>query len=221
MLISGQNLFVTFCLMWPWNLTDYLDRLPPLCRLKICAALRSHQRIQARVTVRKHSIWVKISDFCPVRHWKVDGWPGKTSSMPKQWRFFVSCVTLTFDGWSWRIIGHLFYATSSLVHHFVSISEFKLKLRSGNVQFGAKFVVISVTITFDLWPWPFDWISLPSVVITPENLMVIRWEKHCEQMWQVDGWADGRTDRVVPRAAWSQLKIAINGEWQRLPIEFL
>ena len=43
--------------------------------------------------------------------------------------------------------GHLFYATSSLVHHFVLIGEFKLKLQSGNVQFGSK-----STISWAVWP---------------------------------------------------------------------
>ena len=34
-----------------------------------------------------------------------------------------------------KTIGHLFYATSSFVHHFVAIGEFKLQLQSGNTQF--------------------------------------------------------------------------------------
>ena len=33
--------------------------------------------------------------------------------------------------------GHLFYATSSFVHHFVAIDEFKLDLQSGNAQSGS------------------------------------------------------------------------------------
>ena len=37
-------------------------------------------------------------------------------------------------------MGHLLYAISSCVHHFVAIYEFKLELRSGNTQTGAKFV---------------------------------------------------------------------------------
>ena len=37
-----------------------------------------------------------------------------------------------------KIIGHLFYATSSFVHHFVAISEFKLELQSENAQFESK-----------------------------------------------------------------------------------
>ena len=40
---------------------------------------------------------------------------------------FLGRVTLKFDGWPWKTIGHLFYATSSVVHHFVAIGEFKLE----------------------------------------------------------------------------------------------
>ena len=51
-------------------------------------------------------------------------------------------------------------------------------------------VVTSVTLTFDLWPWPFAWTSLLSLVITPENFMMIRWREHGEK-----GVTDGQTDR--------------------------
>ena len=50
-------------------------------------------------------------------------------------------------------------------------------------------VVTSVTLTFDFWPWPFAWTSLPSLVITPENFMIIRWWEHSEK-----GVTDRRTD---------------------------
>ena len=60
----------------------------------------------------------------------------------------------------------------------------------------------SVTLTFDLWPGPFPWTSLLSLVITPENFMMIRWWEHGEK-GVTDGQTDGRTDR---RTAWSQLK---------------
>ena len=51
-------------------------------------------------------------------------------------------------------------------------------------------VLTSVTLTFDLWPWPFAWTSLLSLVITPENFMMIRWWEHGEK-----GVTDGQTDR--------------------------
>ena len=41
-------------------------------------------------------------------------------------------VTLKFDGWPRKSIGHLFYSTLSFLHHFVAIGEFKLELQSGN-----------------------------------------------------------------------------------------
>ena len=55
-------------------------------------------------------------------------------------------------------------------------------------------VVTSVTMTFDLWPRPFAWTSLLSLVITPENFMMIRWWEHGEK-GVTDGQTDGRTDR--------------------------
>ena len=42
-------------------------------------------------------------------------------------------------------------------------------------------VMTSVTLTFDLWPWPFAWTSLLSIVITPENFMMIQWQEHSEK----------------------------------------
>ena len=69
-------------------------------------------------------------------------------------------------------------------------------------------VLTSVTLTFDLWPWTFAWTSLWSLVITPENFMMMPWGKHSEK-----GVTDGRTDRqtenTIHRAAWSQLKIHV------------
>ena len=111
--------------MWPWNLTDDLEnnRAPLLCCFKLCASFHSHQWILIGVTVRKRPIWVKIDDF-------------------------LSRVTLKFDRWPWKTIGHLLYATSDFVHHFVAIGQFKLELQSGNAQFGSK-----STIFLAVWPW--------------------------------------------------------------------
>ena len=78
-----------------------------LYSVKLCALFQSHQWIKTGVTVWKHSIWVKIGDFLP--H-----------------------VTLKFNRWPWKPIGHLFYIISTFVHHFVTIGEFKLELQSGN-----------------------------------------------------------------------------------------
>ena len=42
-------------------------------------------------------------------------------------------------------------------------------------------VLTSVTLTFDFWPWPFAWTSLLSLVIIPENCMMIQWWEHSQQ----------------------------------------
>ena len=78
-----------------------------------------------RPIVRKRPIWVKMGDV-------------------------LYRVTLKFDGWPWKTIGHLFYSTSSFVHHFVAIGEFKLELQSGNAQFGSNSTIF---IACDLAIW--------------------------------------------------------------------
>ena len=55
-------------------------------------------------------------------------------------------------------------------------------------------VLTSVTLTFDLWPWPFARTSLLSLVITPESFMMIWWWEHGEK-GVTDRRTDGRTDR--------------------------
>ena len=54
-------------------------------------------------------------------------------------------------------------------------------------------MLTSVTLTFDLWPWPFAWTSLLSMVITPENFMMMPWYEHGEK-GVTDGQRDRRTD---------------------------
>ena len=93
------------------------------CFIKLCASFQSHWWIQTGVTVRNCPIRVKLSDF-------------------------LSIVTLKFDGWPWKTIGHLFYVVSSFVRHFIAIGEYKLKLQSRNAQFGSK-----SAIDCPVWPW--------------------------------------------------------------------
>ena len=95
----GQILWFLYpCDLEIWHMTLKNNRAPVLCYLKLCASFRSHWWIQTRVTIRKRQIWVKFDDF-------------------------YSYVTLKFDVWPCKKIGHLFYATSSFVHHFVAIGE--------------------------------------------------------------------------------------------------
>ena len=120
---SGSNAtLLEPCDLEIWRMTFKNNRAPLLCYFKLCASFRSHWWIQTGVTVRKCPIWVKFNAF-------------------------YSHVTLKFDGWPSKTIGHLFYATSSFVHHFVAIGEFKLELQSGNAQSGSNLTF------FPVWPW--------------------------------------------------------------------
>ena len=152
---------------------------------------------------------------------KCDGWPWKTlghlfyaasslciisqSSVNSNLSYSPEMSTLDFEIWRMTLtIRHLSYTISNFVHHVISICESKLKLWPGNTQNKAKFVFTSMTFTFNLWPWPFAWASLLSMVITPDIfIMIWWWWKHSERC---DGRTDKRTDCTIDRAAWSQLK---------------
>ena len=103
-------------------MTSKNNRTLLLYYVKLCASFPIHWWIQTGFTFKKRSIRVKFGDM-------------------------LSRVTLKFDRWPWKTIGHLFYATSSFVHHFVAIGEFKLELQSGNTQSGSK-----STIFLAMWP---------------------------------------------------------------------
>ena len=119
----GQIRFLEPCDLEIWRMTLQNNRAPLLCYFKLCASFHTHWWFQISVTVRKRSIRVKIDDF-------------------------LSRVTLKFDGWPSKTIGHLFYDTSSSVQHFMAIGEFKLELQSGNAQSGSNSTIFSA-----VWPW--------------------------------------------------------------------
>ena len=193
-----------------------------LC-VKLCASFHSHQWSETWVIGRKYQIQVKVNDF-------------------------MSCVTFKFDRWSWKTIGHVFYVSSTFVHHSIANGELKMELQSRNMQFGlklaffsmwswnltdvlgkqkghplwatssyvhhfkaicelkllelwcgkaqteAKFALTSVTLTFDIWPWPLAWASLMSMVITPKNFMLTWWKQQNEKGVK-SRQLDRRTDR--------------------------
>ena len=105
--LDSNRRFISPCDLEIWWMTPKNNRALLQCYFKLFVSFRSHWWIQTGVTVWKRLIWVKIEGF-------------------------FSRVTLKFDRWPWKTIGHLFYATSSFVHHLVAIGEFKLELQSGN-----------------------------------------------------------------------------------------
>ena len=121
--LDSNRRFFSPCDLEIWWMTPKNNRATLLCCFKLFTSFRSHWWIQTGVTVRKCLIWVKINDF-------------------------FSHVTLKFDRRPSKTIGHLFYATSSFVQHFVAIGEFKLELQSGNAQSGLKSMIF-----WAVWPW--------------------------------------------------------------------
>ena len=110
-----------FCPMWPWNLTDDLEK--------------------------QYAASNFVHHFIAMGEFKLELQSGNAQFGSKL-AIFLSCVTLKFDRWPWKTIGHLSYAASSSVHHFIAIGEFKLELQSGNTKFGSKSTNFLVA-----WPW--------------------------------------------------------------------
>ena len=115
--------FFVLCDLEIWWMTLKNNWAPLLCCFKLCESFHSHRWIPTKVTVRKLSIWVKIGAL-------------------------LSRVTLKFDGWHWKTIGHLFYVASSFMYDLIANNESKIKLQSGNAQFGSKSAIFC-----PVWPW--------------------------------------------------------------------
>ena len=121
--LDSNRLFFRPCDSEIWRMTSKNKRALLLYYVKLCGSFQIHWWIQTGFTVQKRSIRVEIGDM-------------------------LSLVTLKFDWWPWKTIGHIFYATSSFVQHFVAIGEFKLEFKSGNSQSGS-----NSTIFRTVWPW--------------------------------------------------------------------
>ena len=88
-----------------------------------------------------------VHHFVAIGEFKLELQSGNAQFGSKSMIFF-SRVTLKFDRWTWKTIGHLFHAASSFVHHFGAIGEFNLELQSGNAQFGSNSIIFRA-----VWPW--------------------------------------------------------------------
>ena len=160
--------FLESCDLEIWWMTLKNNRAPLLSNIKLYASFHHHMWIQTGVTVRKRLSWVVTSvtltfdlwpwPFAWTLRWSLVITP-ENFMMIWWWEHSQKGVTdRRTDGqtenticraaWSQLTIGHLFYATSSFVQHFVAIGEFKLELQSGNVQSGS-----NLTIFRAVWPW--------------------------------------------------------------------
>ena len=142
-----------------WNL-DYLKTYKANLRdlivatgLAILLKLDSNLRLFARVTLKfdgwpwqiiRHVLYttssfvyhvISISEF-KLESQSENGPSGSNSTI------FFSCVTLRFDSWLWKTIGHFFHATSRFVHYLVAIVELKFELQSGNAEVGSNSMIL-------------------------------------------------------------------------------
>ena len=87
-------------------------------------------------------------------------------------RFFEPCELeiwrMTFKNNRAPLLSIIKLCASFHCHMWIQTGVIVRKRRSG--------VMTSVTLTFALWPWPFAWTSLPSMVIITENFTMIRWQ---------------------------------------------
>ena len=158
--------FLEPCDLEIWRMTLKNNRAPLLCYFKLCASFRSHWWIQTGVTVPE------------------------TPNLGQIWRFLEPC-----DLEIWRMT--LKNNRAPLLSNIKLYASFHhhMWIQTGvTVRKRLSWVVTSVTLTFDLWPWPFAWTLRWSLVITPENFMMIRWWEH-SQKGGTDRRTDGQTDR--------------------------
>ena len=125
MLNSGQNwpFFVPPCDLEIWCMTLKNNRAPLLYYVKFVHHFKSIDEVKLELQSGNAQFGSKLA-------------------------IFLSRVTLKFDGWPSKTIGHLFCTTWSFVQHFKAIGIFKLELQSGNEKFGSK-----STIFLAMWPW--------------------------------------------------------------------
>ena len=64
-------------------------------------------------------------------------------------------MTLKFDGWPWKSIGHLSYTTSSFVRHFIAIESSQpwVTVRKLSIWVKIGDFLSRMTLKFDEWPW--------------------------------------------------------------------
>ena len=119
-----------------------------------------------KVTVRKCPIRVKIGDFFVLCDLEI--W----RKMLKNNRALLLCY---------------FKLCASFCSHWWIQTVVAVRKR-------LSWVMTSVTLTFDIWPWPFAWTPFLSLVITRENFVIIRWQEHSEKC-VTNRQTDRRTDK--------------------------
>ena len=215
----GQNRwFFAPCDLEIWQMTLKNNRASLLCYFKLCAWFHCHMWIQTGVTVRKlqtSKFGSKSAIFvlCDLEIWQMT----LENIRAPHLSYIKLCVSF-HSQWSiqtvvivWKCQIRQFFAPGDLEicqmtlknNRAPLLCHFKLCawlhcdmwIQIGvTVRKRVSWVLTSVTLTFDLWLWPFAWTSLLSMV------MMIWW---WEQWKRCDSRTDRRTDWTSHRAAWS------------------
>ena len=153
--------FLESCDLEVWRMTFKNNRAPLLYYLKLFAAFHSHWWIQTRVSP-------------------------EMPNLGQIWRFLAPC---DLEIWHMTLKNDRAPLPSN-IKLYVSFHHHEWIQTGVTVRKQFSWVVTSVTLNFDLWPWPFAWTLPWSLVITPENFMMIRWWEHSQK-----GVRDGQMDR--------------------------
>ena len=170
--IQNRRFFGTYDLQIYWMISQN-NRATVLCYVKLCALFQTVLELQSE----NAQFGSKSTGFfvpCDLRQiaWRTTGHLFYTTSSfvhhfiaiyefelelqsgnAQLWSksmLFLSRATMKFDRWPSKTIGHHFYATSSFVHHFIAICEFKLELQSGSAQFGSKSAIFCPVLPWNL-----------------------------------------------------------------------
>ena len=170
------------------------NRAPLLCLIKLCTSFQSHWWIQTGVTTRERSIRVKIGNSCAM--WLEIWWMTLKNSnwsySPEMPNFGQNRMTLKNN--RAHALCYFKLCASFRSHRWIETGVM--------VRRRLNWFLTSATLTFDLWPWPFAWASHLSLVITPENFMMIRWWEHGEKGVTGRG-TDVQTDTFEISKIWS------------------
>ena len=162
------------------------NRAPVLCYFKRFASCHTCWWIQIGVTVWKLLIQVKVIDFfvpCDLEIWRMTLKNNRAHLLCN----FKLCAS--------------FHSHRS-IQTGITVQQRQIWVKIGDFLVLCDLEIWWMTLKNNrapllcyFWPWSFAWTSLSTLVIIPENFMMISWQEHCEKkVSQTDGRADGQTD---------------------------
>ena len=125
--------------VWPWNVIDDLEKQQSTSFVlyQVLWIISNPSGWAWKPTT--HLVYTMSSLFIVSKPWVNSNWSYSPETLDSglNQRFFPR-VTLEFDRWSWKIMGHILYTTSSVAQHLGVMGEFKPELQPGNDDCGSK-----------------------------------------------------------------------------------